>query len=754
LPLYDGLTRLAGNVSARDLPRFFKSARFGVEGRVERTERPRPGVRILRDRWGVPHVYGRTRADVEFGAGWVTAEDRGLLLQLLRSAGRIAALDVPGIDAFSFALSGRGYRPSAHAEQQLTNSIDLLRATAAGRQMLADVSAYVAGINAYHHANDLPIVPWTPEDVAGMAALIGAVFGVGGGDEARRSMFLDALQNRLGAERGRNVFDDLREQDNPATTATIATSFQWEGSALSGDGAAVLDDGSLEPVTYGVATAGARRRLMSNALLIGRGRSASGRPLFVAGPQVGHFYPQLLMELDLHGGGIDARGAAFPGISFYVLLGRGKDFGWSLTSSTSDLVDDYVEQLCGDDLHYRYRGECREMRTFDAGVLLGAAGEPDRRLLFRTTVHGPVIGYATVQGQRVAISRKRSTRGRELVSGLAWQDLNTNRPSNARQFLRSAAKLEMSFNWFYADHRDTATFSSGRLPDRPATVIPGLPAWGTGEHEWRGFLSFARHPRAISPPSGLIVNWNNKPARSFTAADDQWAYGSVHRVELLERALASRRKHTLASVVAAMNRAATWDLRAVEVLPTIEAVLAGSTPSTALAGELLDHLRTWRTNGSSRLDADADGLIDDAGAAVMEAVWPRLATAVLAPALGDLTTRLARFAPVDDLPSSGNAWGSGWYGYVDTDLRTLLGERVAGAYRTRFCGAGDLTACRASLWAALDAAGQELVRRYGADRRQWLLRDERISYAPLLSASMRSTNRPTFQQVLTFGGHR
>jgi hypothetical protein len=86
------------------------------------------------------------------------------------------------------------------------------------------------------------------------------------------------------------------------------------------------------------------------------------------------------------------------------------------------------------------------------------------------------------------------------------------------------------------------------------------------------------------------------------------------------------------------------------------------------------------------------------------------------------------FAPVDDLPlpSSGNAWGSGWYGYVDTDLRT----------------------------AALDAVGQELVGRYGADRRQWLLRDERISYAPLLSASMRSTNRPTFQQVLTFGGHR
>ena len=158
----------------------------------------------MRDRWGVPHVYGRTRADVEFGAGWVTAEDRGLLLQLLRPAGRIAALDVPGIDAFSFALSGRGFQPSAQAEQQLGSTIALLQTTRDGRQLLADVRAFVAGINAYHAANRLPIEPWTLNDVAAMGALIGAVFGAGGGDETRRSMFLDALQESLGDERGRD----------------------------------------------------------------------------------------------------------------------------------------------------------------------------------------------------------------------------------------------------------------------------------------------------------------------------------------------------------------------------------------------------------------------------------------------------------------------------------------------------------------------------------------------------------------------
>ncbi|HSK57813.1 MAG TPA: penicillin acylase family protein, partial [Actinomycetospora sp.] len=758
IALYDGLTPLGANVTARDLDRYFKSARFGVEGRAERTVRPRAGVRIVRDRWGVPHVYGRTRADVEFGAGWATAEDRGLLLQLLRPAGRIAALDVPGIDAFSFALSGRGYVPSAEAEQRLSDAVALLRGSRDGRQLLADVRAYVAGINAYHRANSLPIPPWTPEDVAAMGALIGAVFGAGGGDETRRSLFLDALQAQLGDERGRIVFDDLSDRMNPEAPTTLSRSFPWEAGERAGTGNVTLDDGSFAPVEYGVAAAPARRPTMSNALLIGRSRSASGRPIFVAGPQTGQFYPQLLMEIDLHGGGIDARGAAFPGIAFYVLIGRGKDYAWSLTSATSDLIDDYVEELCGDDTHYRYQGSCREMGTFDAGVLRGAAGEPDRRLAFRTTVHGPVIGYATVEGVRVAISRKRATRGRELLSGLAWQDLNTNRPRNAREFLRSAAKLEMSFNWFYADDRDIATFSTGRLPLRPPTVDPGLPTRGNGDFEWRGFLPFAAHPQAVSPASGTIVNWNNKPAPGFTAADDQWSYGSVQRVDLLRAGLARRRLHTPASVVGVMNRAATQDLRNVELTPVLAEVLRGGPAPSARAQAALQLLLDWNREGSSRIDRDLDGRIDHPGAAVMEAAWRRVSDAVLSPVLGPLLPRLRQVHGGHDAPApSANGFGSGWYGYVDKDLRTLLGRPVAGPYRTRFCGGGDPVACRTSLWAAVDDAAGELEAAQGADPTRWRADavSERIRFAGgLLARTMRFANRPTFQQVLTFDGHR
>src|SRR5204863_4274168 len=165
------------------------------------------------------------------------------------------------------------------------------------------------------------------------------------------------------------------------------------GPAPIGNGNEPLADGSFQPSGGGSALSFHFHQPVgaSNALLVSARRSATHHPLFVAGPQVGYFYPEILLELDLHGGGIDARGATFPGLSFYVLLGRGKDFAWSATSANSDIVDQYAETLCGDDTHYLYQGECRAMTTFDAGLLKGNGTEPDRELVFRETVHGPVL---------------------------------------------------------------------------------------------------------------------------------------------------------------------------------------------------------------------------------------------------------------------------------------------------------------------------------------------------------------------------
>ena len=750
--LYDALTPLFGNVTARDIRRTFKPAPLGAPPRAGyKRESPRKGVKIFRDEFGVAHVNGKTEADVAYGAGWVTAAHRGLLLQLIRGPARVAAFDVPGLDPLALALSGKTFVPSAQAEAFLSNQIDAVRSQRKiGPKILALVNAYAAGINGFYRARGIPVTPFTANDVIASAALIAARFGTNGGQEVQNSMLLDALADRLGEADARRVFADLREANDPESAVSVPGSFPQQSPASPAPGSVVLDDGSF---TGAPLTAPA---FASNALLVGAKRSETGHPLFVAGPQVGYFYPEFFAEMELTGAGFDVRGAVFPGIPL-VLIGRGPDFAWSATSSQADNLDLFVETLCEDDQHYLYRGQCEPMRRFIVGTLK-AQGQPDQEVSYDETTHGPVIGYAKVGGKRVAISVQRSTRGRELLSTKAFYDLNTGRVDSAKDFLSTMNGVEFSFNWFYADDRDIAMFSSGRLPLRAAGTDPAVPTVGNGDFDWRGFVPFYGHAQGINPPSGTILNWNNRPASNVGAADSNFSYGSVHRVDLLRAAVAGHKKLTLATLTGAMNKAATQDLRVVRVWPIVKAVLQTGPAPSARAQAAASLLDNWRLNGSSRLDRDLDGRVDDPGAAVMDAAWPGIADAVMTPVLGPLVDRLAAVhGRSDDAGPGGSSYISGWYGYVDKDLRTLLGREVRGPYSRRYCGAGVLATCREALWNAIDAAAAQLETTQGAAPSSWRADAvaERIRFtSDVLPDTMRWSNRPTFQQLMSFTGHR
>jgi hypothetical protein len=142
----------------------------------------------------------------------------------------------------------------------------------------------------------------------------------------------------------------------------------------------------------------------------------------------------------------------------------------------------------------------------------------------------------------------------------------------------------------------------------------------------------------------------------------------------------------------------------------------------------------------------------------MHTAWPRLADAVMTPILGPLVDRLAELMRrSQNAGPGGSSYISGWYGYVDKDLRTLLGGQVRGQFSRRYCGAGVLEACRNALWAALDAAAAELEAAQGPAPSTWRAdaTAERIRFTSgVLPDTMRWTNRPTFQQIMSFSGHR
>src|SRR3954463_12820187 len=214
--MYDRLTPKVDDVTSGDLQRDFKAEKFGTSGqcpcRVERT--PRSGVRIVRDRFAVPHITAKRVDDLTWAAGWIVAEDRGLLLEQARYDSRLAAVDAPNLSAIALLAGLRTFAPSAQTEAEIARQTDVLRrAGRRGRRVLHDIDVYVTGINAQLRASGSGTIPWTRNDIYALNALKGQLVGQGGGDEARRSMFLAGLQQRVGPQSGALVFDGLRQRD-------------------------------------------------------------------------------------------------------------------------------------------------------------------------------------------------------------------------------------------------------------------------------------------------------------------------------------------------------------------------------------------------------------------------------------------------------------------------------------------------------------------------------------------------------------
>ena len=128
----------------------------------------------------------------------------------------------------------------------------------------------------------------------------------------------------------------------------------------------------------------------------------------------------------------------------------------------------------------------------------------------------------------------------------------------------------------------------------------------------------------MSGPGGLLLNWNNKAAPGFMHGDDE-AFGSVHRVELFDK---WPRNPRLTDVVGVMNRAATEDVRS-PVWPIVSRVLDTGPAPSARDQKVVDLLDDWVRRDAPRLDANDDGLYDEAAPAIMDQLGTPIVRAVL-----------------------------------------------------------------------------------------------------------------------------
>src|SRR5207237_76041 len=480
---------------------------------------------------------------------------RLFFMDVLRHVGRAQASAFLGPSDSTLALDCSVARVAGYNEVELQQQVDRppteftapFDATHTEcQQVVADGQAYVDGVNAYIQAAltnpdlrpaEYPAVqevpePWRPTDIVATATLVQAIFAIGGGDEVDSALFNRSLVQRYGAAQGNAIWRDFRSQNDPEAPATLDKSFPY------------MSGGTVDPKAVAMPVAPATTDFCT--------------------------------------------GAAFPGTDIFVELGRGVDYAWSATSASSDIIDERLEKLCNPDgspptlqsTAYLYRGVCTPMyeRT-DRQIAKpspGGTGAPSViTIQIERTVHGPVVGRtmaidpATGRQIPVAVSLERSTWFAELGSAPAF--LEWNNPDfihGAPDFLRAAAKETGTFNWFYVDARDIAYYQSGKLPLRAPGVDPNFPSWGTGAWEWQGFLradgsSSDPHPHAVNPSRGWMTSWNNKPAPAFSAADNNYAYGPVYRVQSLNdrlTAVLAVRPAAPVDVVNAMEDAGSVDL--------------------------------------------------------------------------------------------------------------------------------------------------------------------------------------------------
>jgi len=354
-------------------------------------------VTILRDRWGVPHIFTEGRGAGEraaYGNGYAQAEDRLFEMDILRRAatGRLAEMLGPDFLLMDEVSRRDGYTAAerlrffAHLPKRDRRALEAYR---------DGVNAFIAALTV--DPTRLPFefvgVPpdfWTVDDSVAVAVLELVVEGANGGQEVLNAALLLDLLDRFPDAEARGIFDDLFWIDEPATLTTIAAAdtrpLRANRDRVQRFAAAQLDLVRTHAAAIRHAAAALRQeqglmgglgthRHASNAIVVGPALSATGHPILLGGPQTGLNAPNFFWEVGIHDGDYEAEGViapAGPG----VLIGRGRGVAMTLTSGIDDAVDTYVETLDPiDPGRYRFRGHSiafeRRTETFKV------AGGPD-----------------------------------------------------------------------------------------------------------------------------------------------------------------------------------------------------------------------------------------------------------------------------------------------------------------------------------------------------------------------------------------
>lgn len=456
-------------------------------------------VEVLRDRWGVPHIYASDIHDLFFTQGFVHAQERLFQMDFNRRlvAGRLSkilgAVSIP-LDRWMRTLTMR--RVAEYEVKLLTDE---------GRDFL---QAYANGINAFIAQGRLPLEfsllrykpePWILADTLAWIKMMSWTLSVNWEMEILRAQ----LNARLGPE--------LAAELEPAHLQ------RWPFVVPPGSDYSHIGESALERARAARPFTGPSPYdgLGSNNWALAGSRTTSGMSLLASDMHLLLSAPAIWFENHIAAEDIDATGVSFPGIPG-VVAGYNGHVAWCYTNGFIDVQDVYMERLrrnADGHVQAEYNGDWEDVQTLHETIQVKGQEPVVEEVII--TRHGPIINALAPDFTG------------EQPLALRWVSLEPDTMTVVLLELLRAKDVEAFHhayrNWtapnqnmVYADQNGNIGYTLiGKIPVRAkgSGRVP-VPGW-TDEYEWVGYLPYDAQPHRINPPQGYIVTANNR-----TVSDD------------------------------------------------------------------------------------------------------------------------------------------------------------------------------------------------------------------------------------------
>jgi penicillin amidase len=445
-------------------------------------------VEIIRDTYGVPHIYAKNEPDLYLALGYAMAQDRLWQMEFLRRLGHGQLSEVFGED---FIKADRYFRMLTAAGLNRESPTEL----AFIRKSFAD------GVNAYIeiHGDQLPFEfkllgykpePWHIDDYLAVLKVMNWILSMGWQVDLTAARMLE----KVGEERLREAF--------PVWPDDAPLIIPEESKALSVRSNPTLETRRLVERLTTFSSAAA-----SNNWVVSGKKSVTGKPILANDTHLGLTNPSVWWEVHMSCPTINVSGFTLPGVPG-IAIGHNAHVAWGITNVMVDDVDFYIEKINPENpRQYWYEDHWEDMKVIEETIHI--KGQDPVRTEILLTRHGPIVNE-TKEGSK------------ERPLSARWAFTECLQPAQAAYLLAKAKDIgevkealrywELpSQNFVFADtNGNIGYWCSATIPIRSKGdgILP-VPGW-TGEYEWKGYVPFDERPHLMNPEDGFIATANNK----------------------------------------------------------------------------------------------------------------------------------------------------------------------------------------------------------------------------------------------------